>query len=97
MEINSSQCKDVNYSKKEVRKQSILQKKDTGCEFKNSDIPPTDCNLIEQQRKSYCVVAANDADSVEKIKTSKTHEINANPEKHMSTQNPYNEATFSSY
>ena len=43
------------------------------------------------------MVAANDADSVEKIKTSKTHEINANPEKHMSTQNPYNEATFSSY
>ena len=43
---------------------------------------------MEQQHKSHCRVAANDADSAEKIKIFKAHEINGNPEKDMSIHNP---------
>lgn len=56
-----SQSKDTNYPKKEVRKLSILQIKKIP--MANSKVP-THCSLIEQQRKSHCGVAANDADSV---------------------------------
>ena len=34
------------------------------------------------------MIAANDSDNVEKFRISKTHEINGNPEKDMSTQTP---------
>ena len=64
----------------------IAKKKDTVCEFKNSDLPSTTCFLTEQQLKSYREIAANDADSVQKFRISKTHEIKANSEKDMSTQ-----------
>ena len=98
MQISSGQCKNINYSKKEVGKPSIfLKKKDTSCEVKNSDVPPTNCSLIQQQRKLYSGVAANDADSVEKIRFPKTHEIKGNLEKHMPIHKPKKEASFSSY
>ena len=80
MEINSSQCKDINYFKEKDKKTiDIAKKKDTGCEFKNSDVPPITCGFIEQQRKSYRGIAEIDADSVEKFRISKAHGINANP------------------
>ena len=42
----------------EVRKTiDITKKKDTGCEFKNSDLPSTTCILTEQQLKSYRGIA----------------------------------------
>ena len=66
----------------------IAKTKDTCCEFKNSDVPPTTCSHIEQQHKSYCVITENDTDSVQKFRISKTDDINANPEKDMSTQIP---------
>ena len=42
----------------------------------NSDFPYTNCSLIEQQCKFYRGKAVNDADSVEKFRICKTHEIN---------------------
>ena len=68
MEISSSRCEN----------------KDTSCEFKSSDVPPANCSLIEQQGKSYCGVAANDADSVQEMRISKANEINRSPEIDMS-------------
>ena len=87
MEISSSQCKDISYSKEKGKKTiDIAKKKDTSCEFINSDVPPTSCSLNEQQRKSYRGIAQIDADSVEKFRISEAHDINANPKKDMSTQ-----------
>ena len=58
LEISSSQCKDISYSKEKGKKTiDIAKKKDTSCEFINSDVPPTSCSLNEQQRKSYRVIA----------------------------------------
>lgn len=37
--------------------------------------------LIEQQRKTYSWIAANYANSIEKMRTSKTNEIKRNPVK----------------
>ena len=37
---------------------------------KNSDVLHANGNLNKQQRKSYCGIAANDADSIEKIRIS---------------------------
>ena len=76
LEISSSQCKDSNYSKVRGKKTiDVAKKKNTGREFKNSDFPSAACSLIEQQCISYCEIAASDADSVEKFRISKTHEI----------------------
>ena len=63
--------------KKVVRKPSILPK--TRCQLriqkkKGSDVPHTNGNLIKKQRRSYCEISANNADSIEKIRTSKTHD-----------------------
>ena len=89
MEISSSQRKDISYSKEKGEKTiDIVKKKDTGCEFMNSDVPPTTCTLNEQHRRSYRGIAETDADSVEKFRISKAHEINANRGKDMSTQIP---------
>lgn len=79
-----------------LKKRKENHQEDASCKFKNSDVPPANC-LIKQYCKSYCGVAANEADSVEKIKISKTHEINASPEIHMSTHKPKKEATLSNY
>ena len=42
----------VTLKKKEKGKKTIdvAKKKDTGCKFINSDIPPTTCSINEQQR-----------------------------------------------
>ena len=56
-------------------------KKDTGCDIKSSDVSPTNCSFIEQQRKSNCGIATNDAKNVEKARNSKTEKINGNPER----------------
>ena len=89
LDINSSQCKDINYSKEKGKKTiDIAKKKDTGCEFKNSDIPPATCNLIEQKCNIYRGVADINADSVEKFRISKAHKIHANPKKDISTKIP---------
>ena len=70
--------------KEKVRKPSILQKKkDTDCEFINSDVSPTTCHLNEQQRKFYLGTAETEA---EKFRISKAHEINAKQGKDMPTQ-----------
>ena len=72
MEIScSNQCKDISYSKEKGK-----QKKDTGCEYINSEAPPTTCSLIEQQFKSYRGIAGIDPNSVQKFRISKAHEIN---------------------
>ena len=66
---------------------SQCKKWDTSCE--SSDVPTSNCSLIEQQRKSYSGTVANDADNVKKIRVlNPEHEINANQEKDMSTSNP---------
>ena len=84
MEIScSNQCKDTSYSKEKGK-----QKKDTGCEYINSETPHTTCSFIKQQFKYYCGIAEIDPNSVQKFRISKAHEINANPEKDMSTQIP---------
>ena len=89
LEISSSHSKVISYSKENGKKTiDIAKKKDTGCGFINSDVPPTTCSLNEQLPKSYRGIAEIDADGVERFKISKAHEINANPEKDMSTQIP---------
>ena len=51
LEISSSQYKDISYSKEKGKKTiDVAKKKDTGCKFINSDIPPTTCSINEQQR-----------------------------------------------
>ena len=98
LEISSSQCKILITLKKSKKIIEIAKKKkkNTGRELKNSNVPSTNWSLIKLHCKPHCGVAANDADSVEKIRISKTHKINANSEKQMSTYNPKKEATFSS-
>ena len=65
----------------------IFQKeKDTGCEFKNSDLLTTTYSFIERQHKSYCDISTNDANRVAKFQISRTYEINADSEKDMLTQ-----------
>ena len=67
MEINLNQCKDISYSKEKGKKTiDYTKKKNTGLEFKNSDVPTTTCSLIKQQYKSYRGSAEIDADNVEK-------------------------------
>ena len=89
LDINSSQNKDINYSKEKGKKTiDIAKKKDTGCEFKNSDILPATCNLIEQKCNIYRRIAEVDTDSVEKLRISKAHKIHANPKKEISTKIP---------
>ena len=89
MEISSSQCKDISYSKEKGKKTiDNVKKKDTGYEFINSDVPPTTCSLNELHCKSYRGISETDADSVEKFRISKALEIKANPGKDMSTQIP---------
>ena len=79
LEISSSQCKDISYSKEKGKRTiDITKKKDTGCELKNSDVPPATLSLNQQQCKSYRGIAEIDADSVEKFRISKRHEIKAN-------------------
>ena len=58
-------------------------KKDTGCDIKRSGVSPTNCSFIEQQRKSNCGIATNDAKSVEKVRNSKIEKINGNPERNF--------------
>ena len=96
MKISSSQCNDHNYSKK-GKKTIDISKKRKKIPAANSKIDTSllqIASLLNSSVKCYCGVAANDAGSAEKIKICKTHEINANPEKYMSTHDPKKEVTF---
>ena len=47
LEFSSSEYKDINYSNERGQKTIYIANKDTGCEFKCSDVPHTNCNLVE--------------------------------------------------